>query len=91
MRVNITPDHISRGCASLPCDCPVALAINDAINPRYKARVGVTGFELLGTDGISFVSELPIDAVRFIENFDAGVSVIPITLELEIPSQFQCS
>ena len=90
--VNVTQKHISEGRPCACIDCPVALAILDAMPD-------VTGVEVLwDVDGYSVVAELemrdetrkvvtlPAEAEAFVTALDDGDPVEPFTFTMEVPS-----
>jgi hypothetical protein len=89
LKIKVTKEHISRGgiYGGGSRDCPIALAVKELM-PKHKARevrVGPANIRL--TRSIKrYPFSLPVE--RFIQRFDAGVRVKPITFVIELPKSY---
>jgi hypothetical protein len=88
MIVQVKQKHINKGQQASPCDCPIALAIKEALDVSEDERVSVDDDEVL----IFAVNDELVRAyrptkkmVRFIERFDdkGKNAVKPTTFRLE--------
>lgn len=77
--VNVTQEDIETGIANDCLHCPIALAISREL-PSSFPKVRNSNAGLLGR--FSGWADLPVQAQTFIELFDAGQSVAPITFDL---------
>lgn len=82
MKVILTNADILKGVPGNADFCPIAWAmcrIPDVTNPT----VGDKTVSFLWKDSQSRVFELPLKAIRFIEDFDSGALVKPISFTLK--------
>ena len=77
MIINVTQEHIKKGNRSLCTECPIALAINEALSINH-AWVGMEEIRIDNWD-----TRLPDEADIFISAFDRNVPVEPFSLELD--------
>lgn len=77
VRVNVTKAHIRDGVQSDACNCPIALALKDALFTEYAVVV---------EDGITVNGKVNFSTDRkdrkFIRDFDSGKPVKPYWFEL---------
>lgn len=85
IRFEVTQEHIDRGKSKNALDCPVALALDQALDDRYA----VIGFYHIFLHSKVYM-EQPTICVRtpenireYITNYDNNVAVEPATFELE--------
>jgi hypothetical protein len=73
--VNTTEEHIRRGMRLNGVHCPIALAIKES---THCSRVGV-GIKhvAISNAGTIEVYSLPDAAVKFVRDFDMGITVTP--------------
>lgn len=79
MKIKVTTKHIEYGIRRSIYQCPVALAVRDAIGKRISVAAW--------PDDIRVGSELyptPDEARKLMEMFDEGMTVMPFTFELPI-------
>lgn len=81
MRVKVTEDHIRLGRPGLPCYCPVALAIIEAVG--FEARVHGDYVHFPDIDDLCV--DLPRRARKFISDFDDRAQVRPFSFQIEMP------
>lgn len=80
MTITVTQEDIDKGVISSCVACPIALAVG-----RFMPDSGF----IVCANAIDFTSplgdliHLPIEAVKFISDFDKGRPVQPFTFELE--------
>lgn len=87
LKVKVTQEHINKGKPGYDNACALALAIQDAW-PEVKASV-LPGLNVYfykkGTDRASFRSDMPPEATRFADLFDANkLFVGPADFEFEV-------
>ena len=82
MLVQVTKDHIKRGHRKTSGNCPVALAIRE-LGYEYVVVGSMTCTYAKAYHLPSQGGDLPSEVTRFIERFDNGVSVEPITFVFE--------
>jgi len=73
MIVQVKQKHINKGQQCSPCDCPIALAIKEALDVSDDERVSVDGDEVLifaASDELVRAYRPTKKMVRFIERFD---------------------
>jgi hypothetical protein len=75
--IEVTQSNIARGTQGDPCACPIALAFRDT------GRLATVNTVDVIID--ARIAMLPDEAVRFIEDFDAGYPVAPFSFEIELP------
>lgn len=85
IKVRVTQDHIDRGVANDPNRCPVALALEDATvhHDRGYSSVGGNIYVKPG-HGKTLKAATPERAMLFIQDFDAGKSVSPLSFTLTL-------
>ena len=87
--VSVTADHIAEGVPGECGECPIALAIAEAIPAAVEVAVyteHVNIWEPAGCGRDFFTSELPEVAVAFIERFDRIHDGEPFTFDLDYPA-----
>lgn len=92
----VTEKHIEAGVRAHFMKCPVALAINEILNKKYIADVGLHYISILEQQpmkektSFKLVHEILIDfkTARCISEFDAFGTVKPFSFEVEIPKKF---
>ena len=97
--ISVERRHILNGKATGE-ECPIALSINENLSDGYYAEVGTLrinicdkynmvteaqGTKLVSRHAIVGVAETPDEASLFIEAFDGGEEVQPITFKLAMP------
>jgi len=78
MLIEVTQDDIERGVVADCFRCPIANAVRDVLGPDAVVRVECDFMDI----GAKTV-KLPIEAMKFIEAFDAEESVEPFSFEVE--------
>lgn len=76
IKINVTKEHIRRGVRRSMCDCPIALALKEALLTK---DVSVTSSQMI-VNHLMFMTDLA-DA-RFIKGFDEGKTVRPYSFSL---------
>ena len=90
--VNITKDHVRYGKRGDPCECAVAMAIEQAtgcpctVSPRRCALYMPSGMPYVPAKEVKFL--LPEEIIDWIRNFDIGNTVYPTTFSLELPDEY---
>lgn len=79
MKIEITQEDIDRGRIADPNNCAIAVVLKDG--EAYE--ISVAGLIVIGKDRYKATPELQ----RWINAFDSGEAVMPITIEL-VPYQF---
>jgi len=88
MIINVTQQHIDKGIPRSACECPVALAINEAIGNGYSSVSPIAIYiwpnNVFGEDEKRYTT--PIEVAYFIHWFDANghPTPKPFSFELEI-------
>lgn len=80
MRIEVTQEHIDKGTPEDACNCPVALAIREALKAEAE-EIRVHHSDIWIWGDLYNTSEA---VERFVWNFDVGVSVAPFTFDLPI-------
>lgn len=80
--VSVTKDHIKKGVKSEKDCCPMALAMKDA--GCKDVIVDRTAMFFRETNGDENAIVLPDDVKRFVDDFDRGMKVKPITFKLTL-------
>ncbi len=80
-RVEVTQEDIAAGRATDCERCPIARAANRALEVS-SCMIGVKTL-YLRKDDVAYVAFLPQEARTFINTFDHGYPVLPITFDLE--------
>jgi hypothetical protein len=85
MKISVTQKHIDEGIRHDPCMCPIALAGSEAFK-----RTVIVGLNMLLPSysieaGAWDVLTLPAKAMKFMANFDDGLSVQPFEFEVDVP------
>lgn len=92
MIINVTQEHIAKGLKGNSCQCPVALALNEAFEGKYVASVGALTADLYIKKDRLFVLErlasLPQEATNFIMRFDKEKFVQPFSFDIEFTRAF---
>lgn len=78
--INVTAKHIAEGLKGDACWCPIARAIRDQVPSEEEVYVFPAGVSVAGG-----TTMLPDEALRFVQDFDAGLSVEPFSFALDIP------
>lgn len=86
--IEVTQEHIDRGARKYCGGCPVALAIAEKVADGVDVRVGGYWVSCQRGDGVSASDIIPGPIQSFIERFDNGASVSPLTFELELRYDF---
>ncbi len=81
MKVEVTAKHIAKGDRNLAESCPVALALKDLGASWVVADTDHVNFCL---NGQRMSCGFPEDVEHWIEDFDTGCEVEPITFDLPI-------
>jgi hypothetical protein len=77
IKINVTREHIRKGIRGSPCDCPIALAIKEAL---ITQAVSIGSWQWM----INHVRFLAEDKdVRFMQRFDEGKPVRPYSFFLD--------
>ena len=79
MTIHVTQLHIDTGVPDARCECPVALAIQDATGRCLEVHSDSVEYDLEKS------VRLPERAINFIKMFDDWEPVEPFSFELEIP------
>jgi hypothetical protein len=86
--INVTAEHIAKGQPSMCADCPVALAIKDALPGLWSVLVGPKiGIVPTRTSRATTWLALPPDVQDFIWDFDDSGRGEPFTFELDYPAE----
>ena len=81
MRISVTHDHIREGAKGVPKCCPIALAMQ--AGGFCDPSVGTVSVKF-SSGGGKCVAQLPAEAMRFIDRFDASRSVEPFEFDLNV-------
>lgn len=84
MIVKVTKKHIKEGKRRNSCECPVALAISDALDRRATVVVNHEDI-LFSTYDVSYCQSSPRSVQRFVKTFDDLGAVKPFAFYLEVP------
>lgn len=80
--ITVTPEDILNGERADSCKCPIARALRRAV-PHSDGVEVCEHFFVFHDNGIRwFTSLLPLEAVRFMEEFDAGGNVAPFEFQI---------
>lgn len=87
--ITVTADHIAEGIPGECTECPIALAIVEALPELtevavYTDRIGIWTERPPGLGFIEVV--LPAEAAAFIEAYDGTMDAQPFTFELDYPA-----
>lgn len=87
MRVSVTGEHIAAGEPGQYSTCPIALAVSEATGCHCEVseQYGVARVVIERGPGEGegcFWQELPEGAYRFVRDFDEGLPVAPLELDL---------
>ena len=89
--VDVTQEHIDKGEANSPCDCPIALALRDAgiVSPSVydKIGLGTTNADLTSAMADDWI-ECPSIVSKFVSDFDEYRYVEPFTFQLEVDDRY---
>ena len=83
MKIRVTQEHINEGVPGKACSCPIALALNDQINPPHHIQVG-SEVILISSALDTCAYGLPEKVKQFISDFDGELFVEPLEFELNI-------
>lgn len=88
--VDVTTPDIRHGVAQDCEECPVAQALERVVRAdiRLAVRSGFVTFYQTPGDSAAVSIALPWAAREFVERFDEGLGVEPLTFELDIPPEF---
>lgn len=90
MIVEVTQSDIDNGVREDASHCPIAHAIVRAVSGNGSSvnqlDVDAYGATVLFDDLTTLVLDIPPVGQRFIEEFDEGVTVSPVTLDLNVRS-----
>lgn len=78
--IKVTEDHIKRGSRSSTMCCPVALALKD--RSYRQASVGMQSITWRPSPGVVACARTPLNARRFMCDFDADLPVEPFEFNL---------
>jgi len=81
MIINVTQEHIDKGQPRKVCECPVALAIMQALGITEPRSVFV-GLGNISTR--AWVKPTPVNVMKFIIEFDAFHRVEPFNFWLDV-------
>lgn len=89
--IHVTEEDIAKGKQGKRCGCPISIAIHRQTKWRDAA---VASFSVFEDEHIfrkprtipSKTRDLPEEAIEFIRQFDAGMTVSPFNFEIDIPS-----
>jgi len=79
MKINVEQRHIDNGVPHDGCNCPVALALKDYYNMYDGITVGHAAYSIYKDQMYWF----PREVTRFILDFDGGLTVNPISFEID--------
>jgi hypothetical protein len=88
--VRVLDRHIAEGKPRSECECPVALAVIEALAAdgvtAEAGTVEVDYYDVFVVDGETggrrYRATLPAEAADFVDNFDDGDPVVPFEVEL---------
>ena len=85
--VKVTQEHIDKGCIRQSSNCPIALAIREAIDNTKDCSVGNLHYSIWEKDVSSFgrLIELPCEVIIWIDDYDHHKKVKPFEFEIELP------
>lgn len=88
--INVTQQHIDKGCRIQASNCPIALAIDELLKEPLQAWVCQSniGIGAEGEERFRYQENTPESAKEFITRFDAGEPVEPFSFDLDIPAEF---
>lgn len=87
MKIQVTEEHIKNGIKHSCRRCPVAQAIKLHIKENFNVHVIGVAVKLYLVNNVERYT-LPDEIIEWIKQFDAGLSVKPVSFELEIDSKF---
>lgn len=88
MKIEVTKKDILNGERCNNCFCPVALAIKRAMNNELK-HLSVNYKEVwYQTNENVVVSELPVEAIKFINDYDNEQPVKPFNFTLKVTGEY---
>lgn len=85
-KVKVTAEHIKKGLKEDPCNCPIALALKDAGYKEVLVRGSEIEFDSTNGYAICIAAGTRIDL--FIDDFDSGTKVKPMTISMPIPPNY---
>lgn len=89
MKITVTQEHIAKGVKGMCHECPISLAIADAFAGRVHASVHDPLVEIWYGEFAGLpdaYANLPGIGFDFIEDFDGGYSVEPVTFFMRFQS-----
>jgi hypothetical protein len=85
--INVIDEDIREGLARDCWDCPISRATNREL-PQFKAAVFDDALILIPLDGgMNLTFDLPLEAQKFIAEFDDGDEPEPFSFELEFDDE----
>jgi hypothetical protein len=96
LTIHVTDRHIGTGICRSPNNCPVALAVIDAIAPLnlelpmsvdVSSKIYLNDAEALNRTWVAAQYSMPATANAFIKAFDNNEHVTPISFEAELEYQ----
>jgi hypothetical protein len=97
--VEVRDDHISRGEKEDCAYCPVALAINELLDPNYHSEVAnrhavvyseasaISIFHAEWLAPMYETDEVPEELFNFVEMFDNEIEVKPFSFKISLPAE----
>ena len=82
--IEVTSSDIANGIRGAASSCPVALAVNRAIEKQYSAFATRSSISIFDDDRWINDHQCPKPVAAFIEQFDAGEPVQPLTFILKL-------
>ena len=89
-RIHVAERHIEAGQRKSPVDCPIALAIKDAVDSGSSAvRIVRSQKEIIGRrveiwiDNKSYFTHAQFEVEYFVEDFDRGYPVAPLRFKIK--------
>lgn len=89
VRIVVKEPHVAAGVPRSTLACPIVLAVNEKLNPGYRARVGVDGRLCFDHEDRELVSvRLPKNVMEFGGSFDMGLPhKLPVWFDVDIPAE----
>jgi len=82
--INVTKENIAHGEPRCENTCPIAIAIKNATHRKFIVDVNVHTVNLISLRSANtYEARLPKKGSNFVNKFDSGEKVKPISLELE--------
>ncbi len=80
--IEVTQEMIDEGDKGMCQNCPIALALNQAL---FVNDISVLRTRFYRVRNVDCVGNLPFEAQNFIEDFDRDKKVSPFSFEVEVP------